>query len=60
MIDREAVAERCIVINPRHQGQNFQAQFELEEAVGLAEALGVAAGAQNASDLLRRDRPSSG
>lgn len=41
MIDRGAVAERCIVISPRDQGRNFQAQYELEEAVGLAEALGV-------------------
>lgn len=41
MIDRDAEAERCIVLNPRQQGQNTEAPYILEEAVGLAEALGV-------------------
>ncbi len=41
MIDLEAVAERCVVLHPRQQGKHQQSQFELEEAVGLAEALEV-------------------
>ena len=41
MISQEAEPERCIVIHPRQQGQSFQAEYELEEAVGLAEALQV-------------------
>lgn len=41
MIDRDAVIERCIVLHTRQPGRNEKAKHELEEAVGLAEALGV-------------------
>jgi len=41
MIDRDAATERCIVLHPRQSGKNQNSELELEEAVGLAEALGV-------------------
>ncbi len=41
MIELEAVVERCVVLHPRRRNQNFQADLELEEAVGLAAALNV-------------------
>ncbi len=41
MINQERAPDRCIVIHPREQGQNYQAEYELEEAIGLAEALEV-------------------
>jgi len=41
MIDQEAAVERCVVLHMRQRGQNEQAQHELTEAVGLAQALGV-------------------
>lgn len=41
MIKRETRREIAIVLHPRHRSANQQADFELEEAVGLTEALGV-------------------
>lgn len=41
MINQERAPDKCIVIHPREQGQSYQAEYELEEAVGLAEALEV-------------------
>ena len=41
MIVRDAVVERCIVLHPRLPGKSLAASLELEEATGLAEALGV-------------------
>ncbi len=41
MIDRDAVIERCIVLHTRQPGRDDKSRHELEEAVGLAEALGV-------------------
>ncbi len=41
MIVIKAAVERCIVLHPRPSRNSDQSQYELEEAVGLAEALGV-------------------
>lgn len=41
MIDHEMVVERCVVLNMRRPGKNEKAQHDLDEAAGLAAALGV-------------------
>ncbi len=41
MIVRDAAVERCIVLHPRQTRNSDLSRLELEEAVGLAEALGV-------------------
>ena len=41
MINLETPSERAIVIHTADRGQSYQSDFELTEAVGLAEALGA-------------------